>query len=219
MFRFLLTFLWVLLAASSTKTLFAAIAPFPDFLKEVISKYQKSESVRIEFQKVQKSALLESEKRFEGEIKIREKKFLVSMDSFMKSKDVFLWTGKKFYLENRNRAGKVTSFISGDSINTPAFLLSLLFQKEAWKSVTIFKEEAPKKNKKIYHLKSSEKLEGVTGVKIALDTKNKKITSISYLDQLQNEITFVIKITDLDAKIEAKIFDYRPPKEVKLLKL
>ncbi len=51
---------------------------------------------------------------------------------------------------------------------------------------------------------------------LKVDAKTKRVASLEYLDEVENEVKLEFRSTQFNVKVKQSIFDYKPPKTAKV---
>lgn len=182
----------------------------PD-LKQVLASLRKSPLVTFEVEKKTKSELLGKETIAPGTIYLSSKKFRWDTEGNEKSKIIYdgqtIWT-----IQEPPKGFKAPPQITKmklDKKSESQVFLNSLFQENFNSQFKLVKTTKVNKNWEFY-LKPLQKSLGVDELKISVDAKN-ELKEISYVDEIQNRIVIAVNKTTLSNKLNAKLFQFKPP--------
>ena len=182
----------------------------PD-LKQVLSKLRKSPLVTFEVEKKTKSELLGKETVAPGTIYLSSKKFRWDSEGNEKSKIIYdgqnIWT-----IQEPPKGFKAPPQITKmklDKKSESQLFLNSLFQENFNSQFKLTKTTKVDQNWE-FNLKPLQKSLGVDELKIKVDAKN-ELKEISYIDEIQNKIIIAVNKTILSNKLNAKLFQFKPP--------
>lgn len=185
--------------------------------KKLISKYHQKPQLKFDFVKSVKSEIMGTETSEKGKLYNSKSLFRIDVDSPNRSNVIF--DGKRIWVVAYPSASlgsepAVTSekFDSKSRQDNPLF--SILRSKNLDKSVKIIDVKSEQSNK-IFKLDLIPKSETFSDIYLVFD-KSENIKSISYKDELSNEVKIEITKQAISEKLDPSLFVYKPAaKEVK----
>lgn len=198
----------VLIAAVS----FAAVKG-SEVLESTTKKYRTAKLVEMTVEKTVKSELLGKETKYQGKISLANGKFRWENKTPDETLLVFdgstIWSvqmpPKEFGGEPQIAKGKV------DKKNRSNILISSLLGEEVTKN---FKVVSEKKVGDVvrFEIEPLQKDLTIKSLKVVVDEKSKKLTEISYLDDIGNLTIMSFSKIEFKKKANNKLFNYQPPK-------
>jgi outer membrane lipoprotein carrier protein len=193
----------------------AAISP----LDEVVSKYRTSKLVSMDVVKTVKSKVLSKETKFVGKIYLSQSKFRWDTDTPEKTQIIF--DGKTIWNVQHPSAelpGPIQVAKSKVDKNTKKQILlaTLLGTSEVKKNFKVLKTEV-QKDEKLYFLEP--KGSDLQVKDLVIHIANKKISGISFKDDIGNQTDMNFKNVEFSKKEKSKLFNYAPPKDAQVITL
>lgn len=188
-------------------------------LTEVVSKYKKSNLVKIELTKTIKSKLLGKESKYKGIIYLSANKFRLNIEEPDKNQIIF--DGKTIWnvqFPPKELPGPVQVAKAKLDKNTKKqILISSLISKEGLSKNFKVEKEVKKDEKVLVSLTPTQNELSVKDLEIVL--VDKKISEINYIDDVGNKTSYFFEKTDFNAKGSTQIFKYTPPKGAQVTNL
>jgi outer membrane lipoprotein-sorting protein len=195
----------------------AQAAPSP--LDEVVSKYRNSKLVSMDVVKTVKSKVLSKETKFVGKIYLSQSKF--RWDTETPEKTQIIFDGKTIWNVQHPSAelpGPIQVAKSKLDKNTKKQILlaTLLGTSEVKKNFKVLKTDV-QKDEKLYFLEP--KGSDLQVRDLVIHIANKKISAISFKDDIGNQTDMNFKNVEFSKKEKAKLFNYAPPKDAQVITL
>lgn len=191
-----------------------ALASADKSLEKILGTYRKHSGVKISLHKKVKS-ILGKELKSEGLITYSADKFFWETKEPEKSYVIFdgksLWN-VQFPPKNfaapvqvaktamKNKTPSVFNFLLGKRSLNPHFKVTMSGDAE----------------NRVYSLTDVSAGLGLKNIKIYADETKSRMTSLSYMDELENEIEIEFKSIQSLSNLNPKFFDYVPPKDASL---
>lgn len=191
------------------------------FISGVFSKYKKSSFLEFKVQKKVTSELMGTEKSFEGTVLVGSKKF--RFESEAPDKALVVYDGKVLWnvqYPQEGSEGKVQAakLALNKKSKSQIFLLDLLQERSILKDFVLSNE---KKTETDLQVLAKPKVGGadLSEMTLSFDRKTKKLSEVTYTDDLGNKTLFkLIKQKSLK-KIDAKKFQFKPGADVEVVDL
>lgn len=197
----------------------AAMGSVPTELNDVLDVYRKSDSIILEVRKTLKNTVLDKENISKGMIRFVKGKFYWETTEPEKNLVIYdgktLWTVQYPPAEFKDMTLQVAKMGIKNKKNSP-IILTEIFGTRPLDSV--FKVKTGSKNGALINFELSEiKSEfGVKNLILKIDTNEKRVVSLEYLDEVDNETKVEFRSTQFNVKVRAALFNYKPPKNAKV---
>lgn len=188
-------------------------------LDDVVSRYRTSKLVSMDVVRTVKSKVLSKETKFVGKIYLSQSKFRWDTDAPEKTQIIF--DGKTIWNiqhPSPELPGPLQVAKSKVDKNTKKQILlsTLLGTSEIKENFKILKTEN-QKEEKIYFLEP--KGNDIQVKNLEIHVANKKISLISFKDDIGNQTDMAFKNIEFSKKDKSKLFQYSPPKEAQVITL
>jgi len=191
----------------------------PIELDEVLEHYRKSETIILEVRKTIKNPVLDKEVLSKGMIRFVKGKFYWETTEPEKNLVIYdgstLWTVQYPPVEFKDMALQVAKMGIKSKKNSPIILTEIFGERPL---DSIFKVKTGGKNGALinYELNEIKSEFGVKNLILKIDTKEKRVASIEYKDEVDNETKVEFRSTQFNVKIRSTLFNYKPPKNAKV---
>ncbi len=188
-------------------------------LDAVVAKYRTSKIVSMDVVKTVKSKVLNKETKFVGKIYLSQSKF--RWDTETPEKTQIIFDGKTIWNVQHPSAelpGPVQVAKSKIDKNTKKQILlaTLLGTSEVKKNFKVLKTEVLK-DEKVYFLEP--KGSDLQVKDLVIHIANKKISAVSYKDDIGNQTDMNFRNIEFGKKDKSKLFNYTPPKDAQVITL
>lgn len=198
----------------SMATMVAAAAP--NKLENVLMSYKKSSGITMNVLKVVKSELLEKETNYQGTMTLSKGKLYWMNETPDKNLLVFdgstLWNVQYPPKEFDSNPQIAKTKIAGGGKNQ--HVLIVLLNGKSVRDKFDIKQDESEKGKVVFNLKEKKSELNIKNIKIHLDEKAEKITTLEYADEVDNKTVINFSSVKFNQKIQSSLFDYKPPKGV-----
>lgn len=191
----------------------------PSELHETLGIYREAESLILEVRKVQKSVMLDKETVHKGMIKFMKGKFYWETTDPEKNLVIYdgktLWTIQYPPADFKDMPLQVAKMRIKNKKNSP-IILAEIFGTRPIESIFKIKQKSKDGALISYDLKEKKSEFGLKNLTLKLDTKEKRVVSLEYLDEVENEIKIEFRSTQFNIKIKPSLFNYKPPKKAQV---
>lgn len=188
-------------------------------LDEVVSKYRNSKIVSMDVVKTVKSKVLSKETKFVGKIYLSKTKFRWDTETPEKTQIIFdgktVWNVQHPAVELPGPIQVVKSKVDKNT-KKQILLVTLLGTSEVKKNFKVLKTEV-QKDEKIFFLEPKDSELQVKDLVIHI--ANKRISAVSYKDDIGNQTAMDFKNIEFGKKQKSKLFNYTPPKDAQVITL
>lgn len=188
-------------------------------LDEVVNKYRNSKLVSMDVVKTVKSKVLSKETKFVGRIYLSQAKFRWDTDTPEKTQIIFdgktIWNIQHPNIELPGPLQVAKSKVDNNS-KKQILLATLLGSGGVKKNFKVLKTEN-QKDEKIYFL--DPKGEDLQVKDLVIHISNKRISNLSYKDDIGNLTEMAFKNIEFGKKEKPKLFNYSPPKNAQVITL
>jgi len=190
-------------------------------IKGVLKRYQQAQAVKVQLNKTVKLALLDEEKKSEGELLLSNGRLRLEITkpepSTVIVNKTLIWvispTTKD--LGGKTQVMKISSKNLKEQAKAP--LAILMGRPKAWDQFSVqSKTEDENSVKYVLKPKTPKEMNEMVVLKLTVDKKNIELRDLSYSDDLDNETRFDFKTADFKADVADKEFDYVVPKNAEL---
>lgn len=214
MMKFNLLLLLVFAVFANTRV-HAATSPLDD----VVSKYRNSKLVSMDVVKTVKSKVLSKETKFVGKIYLSQSKFRWDTDTPEKTQIIFdgktIWNVQHPSVELPGPIQVAKSKVDKNT-KKQILLATLLGTSEVKKNFKVLKTDV-QKDEKLYFLEP--KGSDLQVKDLVIHIANKKISAVSYKDDIGNQTEMNFKNIEFSKKDKSKLFKYTPPKDAQVITL
>jgi len=196
-----------------------AVEIVPPELTEILDIYRQSESIILEVRKIQKNVMLDKEVTYKGMIRFVKGKFYWETTDPEKNLVVYdgktLWTVQYPPSEFKEMPLQVAKMSIKSKKNSP-IILAEIFGTRPIQSIFKVKQKSKDGALVNYELKEKKSEFGLKNLILKIDTKEKRVASIEYLDEVENETKLEFRSTQFNIKVKQSLFNYKPPKNAKV---
>lgn len=188
-------------------------------LKSVDSKYQKSESIKMNVTKKDTVAALEQTREYDGVLHLKKGKFRLAVTTKDKNKDesLIVADGKTIWFvtpppkEFKEAKTQVVKAPMNTDRARSQGLLQMLTEGGVLKyfTVTGAKEEG---SSVIYYLQPDKTSVEFRRAQLTVDKDKNTLAALKYWDSMDNETEYSFSSVEFDKSVDAKLFTYAPPK-------
>lgn len=193
----------------------AAASPLDD----VVSKYRTSKLVSMDVVKTVKSKVLSKETKFVGKIYLSQSKFRWDTETPEKTQIIFdgktIWNVQHPSVELPGPVQVAKAKVDKNT-KKQILLATLLGTTEVKKNFKVLKTEK-QKEEKLYFLEP--KGSDLQVKDLVIHIANKKISAISFKDDIGNQTDMNFKNIEFSKKDKSKLFNYTPPKDAQVITL
>lgn len=191
----------------------------PPELSEVLDHYRQAESIILEVRKIQKNVMLDKEVTHKGMIRFVKGKFYWETSEPEKNLVVYdrktLWTIQYPPSEFKEMPLQVAKMNIKNKKNSP-ILLAEIFGDRPIQSIFKVKQKSKDGALINYELKEKKSEFGLKNLILKIDSKEKRVASLEYVDEVENETKLEFRSTQFNIKIKQSLFNYKPPKNAKV---
>lgn len=191
----------------------------PAELSGILDVYRQSESIILEVRKTQKNPILDKEVVQKGMIRFVKGKFYWETTDPEKNLVVYdgttLWTVQYPPAEFKEMPLQVAKMKIKNKKNSP-IILAEIFGIRPIQSIFSVKQKSKDGTLINYELKEKKSELGLKNLMLKVDAKTKRVASLEYLDEVENEVKLEFRSTQFNVKVKQSIFDYKPPKTAKV---
>ncbi len=191
----------------------------PAELSGILDVYRQSESIILEVRKTQKNPILDKEVVQKGMIRFVKGKFYWETTDPEKNLVVYdgttLWTVQYPPAEFKEMPLQVAKMKIKNKKNSP-IILAEIFGIRPIQSIFSVKQKSKDGTLINYELKEKKSELGLKNLMLKVDVKTKRVASLEYLDEVENEVKLEFRSTQFNVKVKQSIFDYKPPKTAKV---
>lgn len=195
------------------------VASVPTELSGILDVYRQSESIILEVRKTQKNPILDKEVVQKGMIRFVKGKFYWETTDPEKNLVVYdgttLWTVQYPPAEFKEMPLQVAKMKIKNKKNSP-IILAEIFGIRPIQSIFSVKQKSKDGTLINYELKEKKSELGLKNLMLKVDVKTKRVASLEYLDEVENEVKLEFRSTQFNVKVKQSIFDYKPPKTAKV---
>ncbi len=189
---------------------------FPTELSETIAHYSSAKGLHIELEKKVKLAVLDRETAQQGRAMLSLGRLRLEFDE----------PNRALVIVNKNDLWFVTyppQDLGGDvqvghakrnSSKQPPVLYNLLAGRDPAKDFTVSATQAAGEHTR-YELQAKLANPDMKKMTIEIDAKKKEISALTYWDELENQTSYTFTKSDFSPQLEAKLFQYILPKNIK----
>ena len=185
-------------------------------IKNVVSRYQKSKSIKMGVVREIYSAYLEESKTSEGQLYFSKGRLRLEIEK--PDKYLLLMAKNVIWIENhlgKDMGGvQISKIRASKTLKQKNALLAFLFDDiKVWDQFDVVGSKVVNKLTAIrLKPKKGQDLGGVVEIEMLVDTKNKEIKKIVYSDDLDNKTKYAFSDVNFKARVKEKLFTYVPPK-------
>lgn len=190
----------------------------PAELKETLQVYKESKGMVLDVNKTIKNIMLDKETNYPGVIQLAEGKFNWETTGPEKNLLVFdghyLWNIQYPPAEFKSAQLQVAK-MSMKAKNSPLIILEIFGKNSIDKyfTVSVKNQEG---DTSAFTLKEKKTDLGLKDITLKINTKEHRVVSLEYKDEVDNQTIIAFKATQLDAKLKHDLFSYTPPKEAQV---
>lgn len=185
-------------------------------IQEVIEHYNSGHGVTAHVEKTVRLSLLEETKKSEGNLHFSKGK--IRMEISKPDNSVMVVGGGLIWLETEieglDGAKKHVTKIKSKDLDRQmrAPLAALFGRKRAWEEFNVDSEEKKDEDISLILSPKQKKSAEISRMSVLVNVKSKTIKSLSYTDDIENEVTYQFSKIKTNVKIPDKKFQYAPPK-------
>jgi outer membrane lipoprotein-sorting protein len=197
---------------ASSSQLESEIAP----IQKVIEKYNKAKAISAKVEKLVYLTLLEETKSSKGEMYFSKGKIRLEMaspdNSVMVVGDGVIWLESDIegLDDNKKHVTRIRSLDLNRQMRAP---LAVLFGRaKAWEEFNVKSKNKSGDTVALVLEPKDLKAVEIKAMTVVVDTKKEIVTELEYSDAIENKITFKFNNIKIVDKVDAKKFNYVPPK-------
>lgn len=200
----------------SLQTFGAKVEALPEELQSTLNEYRSSRGTILLVNKIVKNVVMDKQTNFVGKIQMAGGKFY--WETTEPEKSLLVYDGR--YLWNVQYPGEALKNAPLQVVrlnikkkNSSPLLILDIFGKRPLQDLFTVTEQPNKEEKHLFYLLKEKKLDlGLKDLTLKIDPKERRVLGLSYRDDLDNETKIEFKQTQLNSKVNQKIFTYNPPK-------
>lgn len=191
----------------------------PEELTQTLQEYRKSKGLILEVRKTIKNTMLEKETTFKGEIQFAQGKFYWETSEPERNLLVYdgslLWNVQYPPAEFKKMPLQVAKMSLKSKKNSPLIIVDIFGQRPLEE---VFQVTAKGKvgDLSSFELKEKKTDLGLKNLTLKVDSKQRRVVALEYLDEVDNETKLEFVGTQLNAKVKQTIFKYKPPANAKV---
>lgn len=185
-----------------------------DDLNSTLDVYKSADTMILEVRKTVKNTMLDKETLSKGMIRFVKGNFY--WETLDPEKNLVIYNGKTLWTvqyppaEFKDSPIQVAKTKIKNKKNSP-IILSEIFGTRPIKS--LFNVKLNKKDGSLlsFNLEEKKPQFGLKNLTILIDTKNQRVASIDYIDEVENETKIEFRSTQFNMNIRKSLFQYKPP--------